>query len=266
MRVASAQVVGAPICQCRCNEQANDTKLPGVGVGACCWDECEQIGAKPGANQAEPPKIKLKSRDKDRALQSDSERQTDEETHSPYAVRSRYGRRQRMTTNQNKNPFGDPPPAPAPKWNVCHPFPFDLLGESPLTLQLQCKGERIGKGYTKSGKQVVDPNSYPCTGEGCSLTHDFSVSVASSISSEESTTFTNSEGETQNINTGFQWIGPTVTYDHGWTKDFSEAVATSTGTSTSNTKSKSVSFTQQLTIGYEYNGKALLSALILPVG
>lgn len=96
--------------------------------------------------------------------------------------------------------------------------------------------------------------------EGCSYTQDLSVSVASGISSEKSTTITNSKGESQNVNVGFQWLGPTAMYDHGWTKDFSEAIATSTGSSTTDTKSTGVSFSQHLTIGYEYNGKAPLAS------
>lgn len=133
-----------------------------------------------------------------------------------------------------------------------------------LTSPVQCKAEKNGDTYFKSGKQVVDGNSFPCGSDiGCDMSVDFQASVASSISSEKTTTYTNSEGTTHEATVGWMYAGPTATYTFSYNKEFSEAVASSTGTSNTETKSRGVAFRWQVTAGFEYNGKTLSDGLAL---
>ncbi|EAT85242.1 hypothetical protein SNOG_07776 [Parastagonospora nodorum SN15] len=196
----------------------------GVGAGACCGAECVRIGAFPGGTTTKR-----------------SEPASKDPTSSPQLYTPRRSRRsksqwlsRRNTGGQNKNPFANRPASSA-NWNA--------------------KPE--GPTYTKSGKQVVDGNSFPCGSDiGCDMSVEFEASVASSVSSEKSTTYTNSEGMSFEAMAGWMLSGPTATFSVGYNKEFSEAVSSSTGNTNTDTKSKGISFRQQVTPGFQYNGKS----------
>ena len=133
-----------------------------------------------------------------------------------------------------------------------------------LTSPVQCKAEKNGGIYTKSGKQVVYGNSFPCGSDiGCDMSVSFEASVASSVSREKTTTYTNSEGITHEATVGWMYAGPTATYTFSHSKEFSEVVASSTGASNTDAKSRGVSFRQQVTPGFQYNGKTPSDRLAL---
>ena len=85
----------------------------------------------------------------------------------------------------------------------------------------------------------------------------FEATVSSSVSSEKSTTYTNSQGQSYEVMAGWMLSGPTATFTFGYNKEFSEAVSSSTGTTQTDAKSKGISFRQQVTPGFQYNGKSL---------
>jgi len=88
------------------------------------------------------------------------------------------------------------------------------------------------------------------------MSREYEVSVAASVSSEKSTTYTNSQGFSVEAMAGWMMAGPTATVSIGYNKEFSEAVSSSTGTTNTDTKSQGISFRQQLTRGYQYNGRS----------
>lgn len=147
-----------------------------------------------------------------------------------------------------------PGPSPkAPVWNVSHLIsPYTVHID--LIFIVKCKAEKVGPSYSKSGKQQVDGKTFTCRTLGCDMSVDFSTTVATTVSSEKSTTFTNSEGFSIDVTLGWMYIGPTATTTLGYNKEFSEAISSSMGNAQTNTKSKSVSWRQQVLPGATYNG------------
>ncbi|KAF2869664.1 hypothetical protein BDV95DRAFT_497356 [Massariosphaeria phaeospora] len=209
----------------------------GVGAGACCGADCTRIGAFPGAPTAKRDKIGQSRSRGMRSLPAPDNRNISI-ANSKESRASTRDHVRRKTGGQHPNPHAQPAPGPAPEgqWN--------------------CKAEKNGATYTKSGKQVVDGNSFPCGSDiGCDLSIDFSASVASGVSAEKTTTYTNSVGRTHEVSAGWMYAGPMATYTFAYSKEFSEALASSTGTSNTETKSKGIAFRQQVTPGFQYNGK-----------
>ncbi|KAF2266885.1 hypothetical protein CC78DRAFT_594689 [Lojkania enalia] len=220
----------------------------GVAAGACCGDECANIGAIPStaskkvkrellsppsrvarsmlATKVEPRVINVDARD-DLGIQDKVEHQNAHRTAEPKLVR-------RGSGGQNPDPFHKKPEAPKPVWN--------------------CKAEKKGPSYSKSGIQQVDGRNFPCRTLGCDMTMDFTITTSSSVSSEKSTTFTNSEGFSVDVTVGWMYAGPTATTTIGYNKEFSEALSSSTGLSQTDTNSTSVSWRQQVMPGATYNG------------
>jgi len=93
------------------------------------------------------------------------------------------------------------------------------------------------------------------------MNRQFQASVGSTISSEKTTTYTNSQGTTHQVSVGAKIGGEifesSVEYSFAYNKQFSEAVSKSTGTSQTDTKTTGVIFSQKVTAGFLYNGKIL---------
>lgn len=105
--------------------------------------------------------------------------------------------------------------------------------------------------------------TFPCRTQNCDISFEFGTSVSSTVTSESSTTFTNSEGHSVDVSVGWMYVGPTASITLGYSEEFSKAVSSSTGTSQTDTQSSSVTVRQQAKPGATYNGTTSESLIVI---
>ncbi|KAF2749219.1 hypothetical protein M011DRAFT_329600 [Sporormia fimetaria CBS 119925] len=126
--------------------------------------------------------------------------------------------------------------------------------DAPFECQATMKESKL-----KVGTQIVDGQALECDHNGCDVSRDMSVSAAVSISSESSTTYTNSAGWSLSVTAGVMYMGgfgPMFSVTAGVNEEFSKALANSIGESKTDTVSESLAFRENLEPGYRYNGES----------
>lgn len=89
------------------------------------------------------------------------------------------------------------------------------------------------------------------------------VSASTSLSNEEATTHTDSEGINFSMTAGYMFLGPTVTATGGYNKDWSDSLMKAVSTSETNTISKTLSFNIGIVPGADFNRKYIYTRSLL---
>ncbi|PVI02587.1 hypothetical protein DM02DRAFT_727095 [Periconia macrospinosa] len=199
-------------------------------VGACCWKDCDIIGAIPSPepqNQKRSEEVETKSFVQTRA-QSEGKK----------AKHSRIHRARRSPNTINLGNLagggGDAPAPPRRECTIAHP---------------------VGSTYVRSGRQQIAGYRQSCRTPECEYKTSVTTSVSSTITSETGTENMTGEGLTIGVQAGMNFLaGPSVSASVESSHEWSKTIVETMSRSDTNTTERTTEFSFKLISGGTYAG------------